>query len=118
KSHVIVAALAGVDELDVNVVADALDIPVMPGLKGERRGLASAFIHGALIGAAGRVGVGTVRLAVGDVYVAPIGLPARLASSEVLVGVGDPAVVLFAEFVLGGFRIRIAAEPEVLDERL
>ena len=118
ERHVIVATLAGVHELDVDVVADALDIPVVPGLKRKGRCLPPALFHGPLIATAGGVRVDAVRLAIGDVHVAAIGLPARLACCEMLVGVGDAAVVLFLELVLGRVGIRIAAQPEVLDEGL
>ncbi len=49
---------------------------------------------------------------------AAIGLPAGLAGGVVLVGVGDAPVVLFAKFVVGRVGIRIAAQPELLDERI
>jgi hypothetical protein len=62
--------------------------------------------------------INVVGLAPGDVDVAAIGLPAGLAGSKVLIGVGDAAVVLFAELVLRRIRIGVAAQPEVLDERL
>ena len=51
-----------------------------------------------------------------DVDAAAIGPPAGDAGGEVLVGVLDAAIVLFAEFVLLGIRSGIAAEPELLDE--
>ena len=106
ECHVIVAALAGIHELDVDVVADALDIPVMPGLKGEGRRLAAALIHGPLVGAAGGMRLDAVRLAVRNVDVTAVGLPARLACGKVLVRVGDAAVMLFTELVLRRIRIR------------
>ena len=114
----VVAAHAGVDELDVDVVADAGQIAVVPDLKGEGRGLAAALVHGALVVAAAGVGVDAVGLAVGDVDVAAVGLPAGHAGGEVLVRVGDAGVVLFAVLVLGRVGIGIAAQPEVFDERV
>ena len=47
-----------------------------------------------------------------------IGFPTRLAGSVVLVGVGDAPVMLFTELVVRGVRIGIAAQPELLDERV
>ena len=47
---------------------------------------------------------------------AAVGLPAGLAGGKVLVGVGDAAVVLFAEFVVRRVGIGVAAQPELLDE--
>ena len=114
--EVVVAALATVHKLEVDVLADALQVAVMPGFKGEGGGLAAAFVDGPLVAAAGGVGIDRVGRAEGDVDVAAVGLPAGLAGGEVLVRVGDAAVVLFAEFVLRGVRIRIAAQPEILDE--
>ena len=114
--EVVVAALAGIHKLQVDVLADAFEIAVVPDLKREGRGLAAAFFHGPLVAAAGGVRVDRVRLAEGDIDVAAIRLPARLAGGKVLVGIGDAPVVLFAEFVLRRIRIGVAAQPELLDE--
>ena len=62
--------------------------------------------------------VDIVRLAERDIHVAAIRLPARLAGGKMLVRVSDAPVMLFAEFVLGRIRIRIAALPERFDERV
>jgi hypothetical protein len=43
-------------------------------------------------------------------------LPSRLAGCKVLVGVSNAPVVLFAELVLRRIRIRVAPQPEILDE--
>ena len=51
-----------------------------------------------------------------DVDASAIGLPARNAGGEVLVGIGDAAVVLFLVFVLRSVGRRVAAQPELLDE--
>jgi hypothetical protein len=40
---VVVAAHAGVDEFEIDVIADAFQIAVVPGFKGEGRGLPAAF---------------------------------------------------------------------------
>ncbi len=60
--------------------------------------------------------VDAVRFAVSDIHVTAIGLPSRLASSEMLVRIGDAAIVLFAELILRRVGIRIAAQPEVLNK--
>ncbi len=114
--EVIVAALAGIHKLQVDVFADALEIAVVPDLEGEGRGLAAALFHGPLVAAAGGVGIDRVGLAEGDVDVAAVGLPAGLAGGKVLVGVGDAPVMLFAELVLRRVGIGIAPQPELLDE--
>ena len=116
--EVVVAALAGVHKLDIDVVANTFEIPVVPDLKRKRRCFAAAFVHGPLIGAARRMGVDGVRRAKGNVDVAAIGLPARFAGRIVVVGILDAPIVLFAEFVVGRVGIGIAAQPELLDERL
>src|SRR5437763_14696742 len=51
-----------------------------------------------------------------DVNAAAVALPAGDAGGEVLVGVGDAAVVLFFVFVFDGVGRGIAAQPELLDE--
>ena len=51
-----------------------------------------------------------------DVDAAAIGFPARDARGVVLVGIGDAAVVLFLKGILGRIRVRIAAQPELLDK--
>ena len=53
-----------------------------------------------------------------DVDPAPIRIPAREATGEVVVGIGDPAVVLLLELVDHGARVGIPAAPELLDEIL
>ena len=59
-----------------------------------------------------------VRRAESNIDVAAIGLPPRLAGRKVVVGVRNTPIVLFAEFVVGRVGIGIAAQPELLDERL
>ena len=51
-----------------------------------------------------------------DVHAAAIRLPARNARSEMFVGVGDAAIVLFFKIVFRQIGIRAAAQPELLDE--
>ena len=114
--EVIVAALAGIHKLDVDVLADPFQIAVMPDLKREGRGAAAAFFLGPFVVAAGGMGINIVRLAEGNVDVAAIGLPSRLAGRKMLVGIGDAPVVLFAVLVFGRIRVGVAAQPEVLDE--
>ena len=73
---------------------------------------------GPLVAAAGGMRLDFVGRAEGDVDAAAVGLPAGNARGEALVGVGDAAVVLFLELVLGGVRRGVAAQPELLDELL
>ncbi len=53
-----------------------------------------------------------------DVNPAAIRPPPWNARGEAFIGVGDPAVVLFLEFVFHGVRRRIASLPECLNELL
>ena len=114
--EVVVAALAGIDKLQIDVFADAFEITVVPDLEREGRGFAAAFIHGPLIRAAGGVGIDRVGRAEGDIDVAAVRLPTRLAGGKMLVGIGDAPVMLFAELVVRRIGIGIAAQPELLDE--
>ncbi len=59
-----------------------------------------------------------IRRAESNVDVPAIGLPSRLARRVMVVGILNAPVVLFAEFVVGGVGIGVAAQPELLDERL
>ncbi len=114
--EVVVPAHAGVHKFQVDVFADAFQIAVVPDLEGVGRRFAAAFIHGSLVGTPRGVGIGRIGLAEGDIHVAAIRLPARLAGGEMLVGVGDAAIMLFAKLVFRGVGIGIAAQPELLDE--
>src|SRR5580658_618670 len=51
-----------------------------------------------------------------DVDTAAISFPSRKAGAEMLVGVGDAAIMLFLVFVLGSVGRWVAAQPEVFDE--
>src|SRR5262245_17351959 len=53
-----------------------------------------------------------------DVNPPSIRFPPRDARREPFVRVGDPAIVLFLEFVLRRIRRRITSQPELLDELL
>ena len=114
--HVVFAAHAGVDELDDDFLADALDVAIAPVFKRKSRSLAAALFHGALVGSAGGMRIDFIGLAENDVHASAIGFPARNARREMLVGVGDALVVLFFIFVLFGVGSGIAALPEGLDK--
>src|SRR6516225_5926263 len=60
--------------------------------------------------------IDTVWLAKRNVHVTAVGLPARFAGCEMFVRVSDAAIVLFAKLVLRRIGIRIATQPELLDE--
>src|SRR3972149_7839136 len=84
----------------------------------ERGGGAAAFFDRPLVVAAGRVRIDLVGWAVHDVDAAAIGFPARYAAGKMLVGVSDAAIVFFLVVIGEGFRIGVAAQPELLDELL
>src|SRR5207245_132690 len=100
--HVIVAAHAGVDELDNDFLADVVEVAIAPVFKWEGRSGAAAFFHGAFIGSARGMRFDFVGLAVHDVNTAAVGFPAGDAGGEVFVGVGDARVVIFFVFVFFG----------------
>ena len=114
--EVVVAALASIHKLQIDVLPDALEITVVPRLEGEGGGFAAAFFHRPLVAAAGGMRVNGVGRAPGDVNPPAVRLPAGLAGRIVLVGVGDATIVLFAEFVLRRILVGVATQPEVLDE--
>src|SRR5579871_6809999 len=62
--------------------------------------------------------VALVRRPERDVDAAAVGLPSRNSRSEMLVRVGDAAVVLFLELVFQRVGCRIAPQPELFDELL
>src|SRR5205823_8108109 len=92
------------------------NIAVMPDLKREGRRVAAALFHRPVIAAAAWMRVDIVRLAKRDVDVAAIRSPPRLACGEMLVGIRDARVMLFAIFILRGIRIWIPPQPEVLNK--
>src|SRR5208283_4937012 len=77
--HAVLAAHAAIDELDNDFLADTLNVAVTPLLEREGGGFAAAFVGGALIGAAGGVGVDLVGWAKDNVDVAAVALPAGAA---------------------------------------
>src|SRR5208282_4708163 len=101
-----------------DVLANTLEITVVPHLEREGGSLPATLFHGALVHAARGVGVNAVGRTECDINVAAVGLPAGLAGGKVVVGVLDAPVMLLAKFVLRRIGIGVAAQPEVLDECL
>ena len=58
--EVVVAALASIHKLQIDVLPDALEITVVPRLEGEGGGFAAAFFHRPLVAAAGGMRVNGV----------------------------------------------------------
>ncbi len=90
----------------------------MPDLEREGRRIAAALFHRTLVASSAGMRVDVVRLAVGNVDVAAVCSPTRLARRKSLVRIRDPRIVLFAILVLRRVRIRIPPQPEILDEDL
>src|SRR5579863_1251530 len=90
RRQAIVTSSGPVDKTDVQVIADALHVLVLPIFKWIRPLRPSTGVT-----------VNLIRWTVDNVYVAAIGLPARPAGchSKVLVGIRDPPVMFFFEFV-------------------
>ena len=97
----IVAAHAAIHKLNVDVLPNPFQVAVMPYLERECRSAATALIRVPLIVAAGGVGLDLVWLSEGNIDVASVGLPARLARRKVLVGIRDAPIMFFAELVFG-----------------
>src|SRR6266481_2559366 len=114
--HVIVAAHAAIDELDYYFLPNPLEVAIAPLLERESGGFAAAFVHRALVAAAGGVGLDLIRGPKHDVSAAAVGLPPGDASRVVFVGIRDTPVVLFFKLVLFGVRRGIAALPEGFNE--
>src|ERR1035441_2684040 len=85
-----------IDEFQVDVVANPLDVPVVPHLEWIDGRSAAAFIHRPLILAAAGVLILVVRRPIGNVDVAAIGHPPRLARRKVLVRISDARINLVA----------------------
>src|SRR5262249_41496507 len=114
--EVILARASRIDKFELDVFADSLQMavpPLFPSVCGRR---AATFLERAIIGAPGSMGFDFVRRAPKNIDVAAVGAPARYARREVLVRVGDPAVVFFFKAILIGFGIGIPEIKQGLDE--
>jgi hypothetical protein len=103
-------ALSAGDELEDEIVADAVNVVVTPEL------IQALCCEGwvAAIGnryrAIGPVELDLIWRAVDDIHVAAIGLPTRFVTGgEMLVCVGDAALMLVLTFIVAGARLGIAA---------
>src|SRR5262249_9119079 len=95
-----------------------VQMAIAPQLKWIGRSAAAAFDRRPLIRATRRVFLPFIRRTMDDVDAAAVGAPSRNARGEMLVGVGDAAVVFFLELVFDGIGSGIAPQPELLDELL
>ena len=88
------------------VVANAVDVPVQPKLRGKRSGLSL------------RVRLNLIGRTVHDIDVSSIRVPTRRArgGAEMLIGISNTAIMLGFEFVSGRPGRGIAAFPELFDE--
>ncbi len=110
------ARATGIDKFKFDVFADALEVAIAPFFPRIGGGCAAAFVHWAIVNAASGVRLDFIGRTPEDIDVAAIGAPAGGAGSEMLVGVGDAAVVLFLGRVFGRIGFGIADVPEMLDE--
>ena len=116
--QVVFAGHRGVHEFQHHVLTDAVHVPVGPLLERICRSLAAALFLGPFVRASGRMRFDLVGRSPDDVDPAAICLPSGYSRSEMLVRVGDPAVMFLFEFVLRRVGRRIATQPELLDELL
>ena len=108
----IVAAHAGIHELDDHFLADAFEVAIAPVFKRESRSFSAAFFYRPLVTAAAGMRINLVGRAVHNVDTAAVGFPTGDSCREVFVGVFDAAVMLFFKFVFFGIGRRIASLPE------
>ena len=118
RGEVILAGHRGVHEFQVNVLADSLQIAVVPVFEGECGSFSAALVRGTLVVPSGRMLVYAVGRPPHDVDPAAVGFPPGQSCGKMLVGVRDAAIMLFLERVLGRIGIGIAPLPEGLDELL
>src|SRR6185437_10397649 len=111
-----IAALAGIDELQIDVLADAFQIAVVPYLERIGRRRTATLFHGPLVLAAGGMRLLIVRWPPRNIDVAAVRQIAGLAGGEVVVGIRDAGKDLVAVFIVRGIRVGIPPAPEVLDE--
>src|SRR5664279_5926658 len=114
--QMIVAAHAGIDKLEVDLLANSLEVAVAPILKGIGGSLATAFFHRTAVAATRGMRVNLVGWTPHNVNAPTVGSRPWDSRRKMFVGVGDAAVVLFLEFVLRRVRSRIAAQPELFDK--
>src|SRR5215510_12480997 len=112
----VLAGARWIDEFKLDVLSDAIEMPVAPffpriGARG-----ATAFFGRAIVGAAGGMRFDFVGRTPNDVGAAAIRTPAGNTGGKVLVGVCDAAIVFFFEGVFAGFRGWITAIEESLYE--
>jgi hypothetical protein len=113
--EVVLAGIGGVDKFDFDIFADAFEVAITPQFPRVGVGGAAALSRSAFVGSAGGVGFNLVGRTSDNVNVPAIGLPAGNAGGEMLIGVGETAVVLFLEGVFRGFGMRVASVPEDFD---
>src|SRR5215467_2384513 len=85
---------------------------ITPNFPGVCRRGTSTLLQRALVCAASRMRLNLIRWTPDDVDVAAVRLPAEIAGSEMLVGIGQAAIMLFLGGINGRFRLGIAALPE------
>lgn len=115
---VIFARARGINKLDFDIFSDSFQVAIAPLLPSVANGIPSTLLKGTLVSAASGMRVDLVGWTPDDIDAATVGFPARNAGSEVFVGVGQAAIVLFSEGVGGRFRVGIAVVPENFDELL
>ena len=116
--HPVFTAHACVDELDLDVVPDPVYVTVAPTLEGVSRRRSAAFPRQPFVGPPRRMGFDFRRLPEHYINATPVRFPAREAGCKPLVAVSDAAVMLLLEFIIGGSRVSVATEPELLDKAL
>ena len=117
-AHVIFAGATRIHEFDFNVFSNPFQMTVAPQFPWIRGGGTASLFKRTIIGAASRMRFHFIGLTPDDIDTAAVGFPAGNTGSEVLVSVGEAAVMLFPECVRGRFRLGIASVPKNLNELL
>src|SRR4029077_1612032 len=98
---VVFAGTGGVDELDLDVFAHAVQVAITPQLPGISCCRTAALFRRTAVRAAGGMRLNLIRRTPDDIDVAPVGFPSGYSGGEVFVGVGEAAVVLLPDRVDG-----------------
>ena len=77
RGDFVLSAEAAIHELDLHILADAVDVAVPPDLKGVRGGISPSFPCRPLVSSAGWVSLNLIRLSQLDINHPAVGHPAR-----------------------------------------
>lgn len=109
------ASAGWIYEPQFDVIADVVEMAIAPDVKRVDGGRTAALLGRTIVGAACGVRIDFVGRPVKNVNPTAIGSPTGDARGEMLIGVSNAAIVLFAEGILWRIGIGIATAPEFFD---